>query len=69
MSTTIIQHEPLRVHRARRGWSQRDLAEHIGIHAQTIGAIEARGSASPLAAYAIATALGVDKSEISEFRR
>jgi transcriptional regulator with XRE-family HTH domain len=56
----------IRLGRARRRWSQTDLAEHSGISRPTISYIERGYVASPVSCRRLAQALGMTLTEIIE---
>jgi transcriptional regulator with XRE-family HTH domain len=59
--------ELIRDRRIERGWSQQDLADHLGVRAQTISTWEL-GQARPQRRFAreVADLLGVDEHEVLE---
>jgi transcriptional regulator with XRE-family HTH domain len=65
---TTIEHEPLRVWRARMDWTQRQLAAHAGCHVLTVYNVERGQRVSQQTRRVIAEALGVGQADISEFR-
>lgn len=55
----------LRLRRASRGWSQRELARRAGVSVETIARAEAgRSRPRPVTAFRIASALGVPMDEL-----
>ncbi len=56
--------------RARRDWSQEDLARRAGISPATVAKVEkGRGGTRARTLYKIATAFGIDATEIYELAR
>ncbi len=56
--------------RARRDWSQEDLAREAGISPATVAKVEkGRGSTRARTLYKIATAFGIDAAELYDLAR
>ncbi len=56
--------------RARRDWSQEDLAREAGVSPTTVAKVEkGRSGARARTLYKIATALGIDATELYELAR
>jgi putative transcriptional regulator len=56
-----VENVKLKLARVEKGWSQQDLADHIGVTRQTIGLIE-KGNYNPTLKLCISIARALDKS-------
>jgi putative transcriptional regulator len=56
-----VENVKLKLARVERGWSQQDLADHIGVTRQTIGLIE-KGNYNPTLKLCISIARALNKT-------